>query len=138
MNGTSYTDDPTILKEDRLFRRIPPLWFVTDDNLGRIRPTSQAFRNHRDGSPMSVALEKVLLQLNKGPETVLEGQEEGFSLVSLTAGLARDCNQGIALDSKDLEPAHSVVFGKKTDGVRDRFAKESIWVIPPTTTTTQL
>jgi hypothetical protein len=52
----SYIDDPTISDETELWRRIPPWHFFHDENLGRIRPSSAAFENHPDGSPMSVLL----------------------------------------------------------------------------------
>ena len=64
------------------------------------------------------------------PASVLLGLE-GFALASITAGLARECGQGVSRDPTDDEPAHALVFGKKTGSVRGRFAKECRWVIEP-------
>jgi hypothetical protein len=54
-----YLNDPSILDEDDLWRRIRPDWVVFDENLGRARPTSQAFNNDRAQEPMSVDLAKI-------------------------------------------------------------------------------
>ena len=133
MSAAEYTDDDTILREVELYRRIPPEWLVRDQNLGIVRPSSQAFQDSRDGTPMSVALSDVLLAAGREPGSVLAGLE-GFALASITAGLARECRQGIQRDPIQEEPAHAFVFGKKTSGVKSRFAKECRWVIQPENT----
>jgi len=121
-----HLDDATIPDEADLWRRIPPWHFVLDQNSGQIRPSSAAFDNDPNGSPMSV----VLGAESSGPEAVLAGHS-GFALASFTAGLARECHQGIARDPLPEEPAHALVFGPKTKAVRRRLARESVWVIPP-------
>jgi hypothetical protein len=126
--NTDYRDDPTIPDEAELWRRIPPRHFFYDGNLGCFRPSSAAFEDDRDGSPMSV----VLAAESRGPESVLAGHE-GYALASFSAGLARECRQGIARDPLPEEPAHAVVFGRKTGSVRSRLAKGSVWVAPPPT-----
>jgi hypothetical protein len=130
MPSADYSDDHTILDTVALYRRIPPQWVVLDENLGRVRPTSQAFQNSPNGTPMSVALSDVLFELGRTPESLLTGLE-GFGLASITAGLARGCGQGIKRDPTPEEPAHALVFGKKTASVKNRFAKECQWVIQP-------
>jgi hypothetical protein len=40
---------------------------------------------------------------------------------------------GIARDPLPDEPAHALVFGKKTKAVKSRLAKGSSWVVPPPT-----
>jgi hypothetical protein len=51
-----YSDDPSIPDDAELWRRIPPWHFVDDENLRQIRPSSAAFEDDPDGSPMSVIL----------------------------------------------------------------------------------
>jgi hypothetical protein len=121
-----YTDDLTIFDEDELWRRIHPTWWILDENIGRIRPTSQAFQDHPNGSPMSVFLEKVC----SSPEQILT-DHPGYSLASITAGLARDCGQRIVRRPLTRQPAHAEVFGRKSGKIRNRFAMESRWVVPP-------
>ena len=126
-----YTDDTTIADEEALWRRIPPGWIVSDSNQGGVRPSSQAFHDNADGSPMSVFLEKVMRQIGRVPDDALRGHEH-FSLATITAGLARACKQGVAKDPEPDQPAHAVVFGKKTKkGVCRKLAEGSEWVIPP-------
>lgn len=126
----AYSDDPTILDIDILWRRIPPIHFVHDQNLDRMRPTSAAFMDSPDGSPMSVFLAKIVQESGRSPDDALVGHT-GYALSAVTAGLARERKQGVSRDPKPNEPAHALVFGKKTDAVRKAFAKKSEWVIPP-------
>lgn len=126
-------DDPTIANTANLWRRIPPEWIVWDENSGRLRPTSKAFQDHPDGTPMSVLLADVVTDSGRTAEDVLVGHS-GYSLVCFCAGFARQCGQGVARDPNSDEPAHAVVFGKKTGSVRSRLAKAASWVIYPSRT----
>ena len=126
----AYVDDPTIADTSALWRRIPPWHFVFDENLGCVRPSSAAFEDHPDGTPMSVVLGDEVLQTGRPAETVLMGHAD-FALASFSAGLARQLEQGIARKPLPEEPAHAEVFGKKTKRVRRSFAKHCEWVIPP-------
>ncbi|MBM4018911.1 MAG: hypothetical protein FJ288_11380 [Planctomycetes bacterium] len=125
-----YEDDPTIADHAELWRRIPPQWFVLDRNLGSMRPTSQAFQDHPNGTPMSVLLADVVRESGRGTTAALVGHK-GFALAAITAGLCRQCSQKVARDPKPDEPAHGVVVGKKSDAVRRRLAREAQWVVPP-------
>ena len=127
---SEYKDDPTIANPDELWRRIPPQWFVPDQNLGGMRPTSQAFQDHPNGTPMSVLLAVDLLASGGNSDTALSGHA-GFALASVTAGLCRECSQKVARDPTPKEPAHGVVVGNKTNSVRKRLAREARWVVPP-------
>lgn len=129
MMPQAYVDDPTIEDQDELLRRIFPCWWVFDKNLGHLRPTSQAFKNHRDGSQMSVYLQKELEEHGLSPESVLT-ENEGFALASITAGLVRQCEQGV-MRRPDIDLAHAEVFGEKTGSVRRKFAENAVWVVPP-------
>ena len=129
METKEYRDDPTIPNAAELLRRIPRQHLVRDPERGCYRISSAAFDDHPNGSPMSVLLADVMREEGRGPEAALTGHVD-FSLVSITAGLARQCNQGVARDPLPTEPAHAVVFGNKTRSVRKRFANEAQWVIP--------
>jgi hypothetical protein len=128
---SEYKDDPSILDNDELWRLIIlPLWITFDKNLGRMRPTSQAFQDPRDGTPMSVLLADDLLKSGGTPDTALSGHA-GYALASVTAGLCRECSQKVARDPTPNEPAHGVVVGKKTGSVRNQLAREARWIVPP-------
>lgn len=126
MADDDYADDPTIPDEAELWCRIPPRWFHHDELLGRVRPAKAAFDDAPDGSPMSV----VIGAEARSPDSVLAGHS-GFALASFTAGLARECGQRITRAPTPDEPAHALVSGRKTDGVRRRLARGSTWVVPP-------
>jgi hypothetical protein len=130
MADAGYTDDPTIPDQAELFRRIPPCHFVPDQNSGGLRPSSAAFNDHPNGSPMSVVLADVLAAMGRRPDDVLAGHI-GFALAKITAGFARECQQGVAREPLEDEPAHAVVFGRKTKAVMRKLATEAHWVIPP-------
>jgi hypothetical protein len=56
---------------------------------------------------------------------------DGFLLGSFTAGDARDLGMEIIRTPKG-GPGHCEIVGKKTRGIRDKFAKKADWVIGPT------
>ena len=128
--GPAYVDDPTVEDDSPLWRRIAPKQVIYDDNLGCYRPTSDAFQDHRNGTPMSVILGQDVLDDGRGAESVLAGLE-GFSIASITAGLARSKGQGIQRAPLPEEPAHAEVFGKKTKSVQKAFCRASEWVVRP-------
>jgi hypothetical protein len=129
-------DDPKIKDDAALWRRIPPVWFVWDDNARGMRVSSAAFSDSEDGSPLSVLLADVVAATKRTAHDVLGGFE-GYGLASITAGTARKNGQGVMPtpipDTPDEkgEPAHASVFGKKTQGSRRGMAKAAKWVIPP-------
>ncbi len=124
-----YADDPTISDDEELWRRIRPLWVIRDNNQGGWRPTSQAFHDHPDGSPMSVFLASVMQAAQRPPTDAVRGHE-GFHLAAITAGLARSLDQRVVRDPQEDEPAHGSVVGQKKRACR-KLAKAATWVIPP-------
>ena len=82
---------------------------------------------------MSVILADVLGETGRIPEAVLVGHE-GFALATFSVRLARECGQGVACDPLLDEPAHAVVFGKKTQGVKRKLARGASWVVAPSET----
>jgi hypothetical protein len=130
MADAAYRDDPSIPDDTALWRRIPPCWWIQDENLGRLRPTSAAFDDHRNGTPMSVLIEDVVLSTGRGPNDVL-ASFEGYAMASISAGIARGCSLGVMREPLPEEPAHAVVFGKKTKRVRAILAANCEWVVDP-------
>ena len=59
--------------------------FVRDDNAGCLRPSSAAFKDDRDGDPMSVCRQDVIESEGSVPDRVLAG-DPGSGLVSVSAG----------------------------------------------------
>lgn len=134
MSDEDYQDDPSIMDDDGLLRRVPiqPAQIIWDDNLKQQRPSSAAFKDHPNGSPMSIALQPVLSELNLPVQSVLSGYETTHALVMFTADVARKNGQGVArAPLPPSDPAHGVVFGPKTQKVRQSLAKAAVWVVPP-------
>ena len=80
---------------------------------------------------MSILLAEEVASSSRGTEAALTGHQ-GFALSQLTAGLARECGQGVARDPLPDEPAHGLVFGEKTRRIRKKLAVGSQWVVLPT------
>lgn len=131
----AYQDDSTVKDDAILWRNIPPWHFVRDEN-GQIRASSAAFSNDKDGSPMSVSLADVARVAGRSPDDMIEFLP-GFALSQFVAALARRCDQGIARDPNLENPAHALVFGRKTKAIQRKLAKGAAWVIPPTGKTTE-
>lgn len=127
MADGEFSDDPTIADEAVLWRRVHYENYVDDQNLGRRRPTSHAFGDSRDGSPMSVFLAAAF----EDSQVALAGHDR-WGLVSITAGLARECGQRIVPDRAPNAPSsHVYVVGPKPNRVRQRLAKGDIDVVLP-------
>ena len=133
MAQNAYPDDVTILADCRLFRRVnvePQLSIVWDGNEGRWRPSSAAFTDSPDGSPMSIVLGTELEAAGRQPESVLTGHE-GFALAYVTAEQVRAQQQAVVRNPLPEETAHGLVAGAKSRSVRKKMASEAIWVVAP-------
>ena len=130
MAGPLYVDDKTVVDNADLWRWIPPVWAVRDDNEGGWRVTSAAFSDSPDRSPLSVLLADTVMAAGRTPADVL-ARFEGYFLAAFTAGAARELGQGVARTPTPEEPAHASVFGKKTDAVRAKLARATRWVVAP-------
>ncbi len=132
----NFPDDPSIQNDTGLFRRIPPWHHVFDGNQNRWRPSSAAFQDDGDGDPMSVYLSSVLTAEQRDPSTVLAGHV-GYSLASISAGLARSKDQTVHPDPLPEETSHAVVCGEKgtnrKNAPRKVFASQAVWIVlnPP-------
>lgn len=108
-----------------LWRRIPHWHYVPDGE--RIRPSSAAFEDNPNGTPMSV-----FIASECGDPQRLLAQYPGFGVVSFTAGKARE--YGLDVVRKPLEgqpPGHAEVIGRKTKSIRSKLAKTCPWVVGP-------
>lgn len=125
-----YPDDGDILDDDQMLRRVPPIHFVPNENVGGVRPSSAAFEDDSDGSPMSMYRRTVIDATGGNVERVMVGHI-GYGLAGLRAGDLRARDQTVHSDPLEGEPAHAVVCGRKTNGNRKFFYRQSVWVIPP-------
>lgn len=124
----SIPDDPSILDEDLLWRRIAQEHWVKDPKVeGGYRISSAAFENSSDGSGMSVTNGTEALRNGRSTSTIFESYSIAKCLLiaEFTAGLARNLSQGITRSSTPEDPEHSNVNGKKTRGVKNRLRKGS-------------
>ena len=119
-------DDPSIPDEAKLLRRIPPIHFP-GDRMTPGRPSSAAFEDSPDGSPMSVNWEELC---HEHQFDSLEGHET-FGLVSFTAGQARELGLSVFRWPLEGNPTHCGVARKKTKGIKKKLASESRWVVFP-------
>ena len=120
-------DDPSILDEDDLCRRVRPDCVVKDE-IGEKRVSSAAFSNHRGTNALSVYIKRGL----KDPQEVLF---PGHGLAQLKAGFARKCCQILVRDTGvGQHAAHAHMVGDKSQSVRRRLAEAATqagWVVEP-------
>jgi hypothetical protein len=126
MSG-GYTDDPRIRGCAELWRRIHPKQFVMDGNTGRMRPSSAAFIDSSDGTPMSVLQAKIVAATGRDEYSVLR-QYPGEAMVAFTARLARRLGQAVTLAQLPQEPAHSYVFGEKPKKAGENYLREELYL----------
>jgi len=126
---SEYVDDASVSGDEKLWRNIPP-WHIVRGKDGKLRASSAAFCDSEDGSPMSVTLQSLAYERGLPAESAIKGLK-GFALAAITAGLARSRGQGIQRDPVPENPAHALVFGKKTKSTRTAFAVGATWVIQP-------
>lgn len=79
---------------------------------------------------MSVVIADLVLQAGGQPSDALAGHAD-FALAAITAGLARSLKQIVVRNPLVDEPAHALVAGIKTEGIRRTMAKQCEWVISP-------
>ena len=121
-------DDPSIENTEDLWRRIFPLWWVHDANLGRTRLSTAAFEDSKKPrSPMSVTIASECANAD-----VLLADYDGYGLAAFTAGEARDCRQKVARTPTTDNQAHASVIGKKTGGVKNCLLRAARVLIEPT------
>ncbi len=128
-------DDPTILDEDRLFRRVQasPSQLVTEAD-GSRRPSSAVFK----AIELSVNIESVMIAQGRAPEEMLSGTSASF-ITSIAAGTIRRYDiekkesHPIVRDAEPPnDPAHGLVLGKKSGAFANAMCRSHIWIVAPT------
>lgn len=117
-------DDGSIVDDAGLLRRIRPEWVVEDKNLGIPRPSSAAFKN----CSLSVDAETILAEDGLDWNFTLTNYD-GYSLVRFCAGAARE--KQLSVVHNPILPknrAHTLVVGKKTQGIANHLRDSSDWV----------
>lgn len=142
MASHEYTDDPTIGNGEIVLRRIPlqpGTQIIWDNNLGSWRPSSAAFKDHPNGTPMSVSLQKVLENKNLPIAFPLQGYETTHALAQFSVQTIRQLGLGIERRPLSTDPSHAEVFGPKKKAVCRALARAAEWALgdplpPPTKT----
>lgn len=125
-------DDPTILNEENLLRRIPPWPNMTklDHNTNQIRPSSAAFTDPSSGDleVSSTHKERLLSSGGRLEDAIGKDrlEESGWSLVSLSCDFLRNhlsIPQKLVADPTHEDRFHTLIVGKKTDSVKRNMAK---------------
>jgi len=102
-----------------------------DNNLGRLRPSSQLFQDGTDALGDTDPVSAYVAAECGTPQVALRGYEEGWGLVMLTEAFVTSL--GLRIVNKpdpNGPPGHVVLVGRKTGSVRSKLAKEASWVVP--------
>ncbi len=123
------SDDASIADDDQIWRRIAPIQIIFDDNLGRFRPTSGAFRGN--GRLFCVYVARLVEESGRSAESILDERWPESSMATLAAVAFRARGLGIAAELDPDYPdetAHAVVFGKTRRPSR-KLCKEAKWAV---------
>lgn len=119
-------DDPAILDDDRLFRRVRSNQLIPEPD-GSQRPSSAVFK----GEELSVNIESLMVQQSRPPEDSLTGYP-GEYLTAIKAGLVRAHKHPIVKDTEPPnDPAHGLVLGKKKDSFANAMRRQHQWIVSP-------
>jgi hypothetical protein len=125
MPDREITNDPAIADSEVLLRRLLAEWVVPGDR-GRMRIASAAFKNFE----LSILFLALMERQGRPKEDALKEHPDD-SLCSVTAGLARQLEQGVIYDTEPPhDPAHGLVIGKKRQSIANAFARKAKWEIP--------
>lgn len=123
-------DDRSIADSEELWRRVHPTQIVPDENTGLRRPSSAAFSDPSDGTPMSIYLSSIVIQSGRTPRELLSDHQD-VGLVGLRAHQVRELGLGVARDPLPNEPAHGIVIGAKTKQIQRKLARCARWIVGP-------
>ena len=128
MPDREITNDPAIADSEVLLRRLLAEWVVPGDR-GRMRIASAAFKSFE----LSILFLSLMERQGRPKEDALKEHPDD-SLCSITAGLARQLEQGVIYDTEPPhDPAHGLVIGKKRQSIANGFARGAKWEIPSET-----
>ena len=111
--------DASIGDQDTLLRRTAESFVVYDENLHRLRPSTQAFKQ----SELSVYLSS-----QTTPEAVISEGAEPY-MVSIKVGLLSELGLDIVMDPSSGGPGHCLVTGPRTKGKLNQIVKNTEWVV---------
>lgn len=100
-------DDETIPDDELLWRRVLPSQIVADEETGRLRPSSAAFRPSDSMSVSIASMTSVQVELEKTPEQ---------SLAEFAVGFCRSLGCSVVRQPEPENPAHALVFGGASKG----------------------
>jgi len=121
----SVRDDSSIDDEELLWRRISPEHVVSDSD-GTRRPSSAAFSDSSDSTPLSVDLASIA-----GDPSVTLESHSGFGLAELVVADVRKLGLGVWPDPLPHNEAHAGITGRKTRGTRRALARVARWRVEP-------
>ena len=125
MPDREITNDPAIADSEVLLRRLLAEWVVPGDR-GRMRIASAAFKSFE----LSILFLALMERQGRPKEDALKEHPDD-SLCSVSAGLARQLEQGVIYDTEPpRDPAHGLVIGKKRQSIANAFARKAKWEIP--------
>jgi len=119
------TEEVTIADETLLYRWVSRDEIVKDDNIGRFRPSSNAFQKTTGTDRMSVVLGDTLEDAGRNP---MELADELKTAASLTVGFVRSCEQVVVRRPIAEEPAHGDVVGSDSKALRTKLACEAVCI----------
>ena len=119
---TTPQDDPGISDNEIVARRVADDQQTFDKDIGRRRPTSQAFlQGRRDG------LTSVYLLSETTPETIAGGGSQNY-LATVRVGILRENGLGIIRTPESGGPGHCDVTGRKTRGRLVQIVIQAQWL----------
>ena len=126
--GAPYPTSGAIPGAVKVWRRIPqkPSHCIFDENDQAWVPTSAAFKDHPDGSSMSVAFD-----VGQSSSEILAGHE-GMAVVSLIVNDLRSLGLEVVPAPLEDDENHAEVIGHKTKSICRAMAKMAVWVVAPT------
>ena len=115
-------DDASISGNEVVLRRISQRSYIFDENLGRFRPSSQAFLQNGPDGLVSVYLE------SETTHSAVAGEGPEPYLAAVTVAELRDSGLGIIRDPSSGGPGHCEITGGKTRGILNRIARHAQWI----------
>ncbi|WLQ12098.1 hypothetical protein O5O45_20445 [Hahella aquimaris] len=132
-------DDPSILNEENLLRRVPswPIMFKFDHNRNTHRLTSAIFSDSETNDvEISTTHKEKLLDSNKQLQDALgeTRKKEGWGLVAINCGDLRNQispPQKLVADPTEDDPFHTLIVGKKSKSVKRKMVDMVTTLIAP-------
>ncbi len=115
-------DDVSISDDEVVLRRVAENFVTDDQNIQRLRPSTQAFK--QDGPD---GLVSVYLISETDPATVADEGPEKY-LASIRVGVLRELGLGVVRDFSSGGLGHCVITGRKTKGRLNQIVRKAEWV----------